>query len=62
MDQTSAFYGFWQTVEWRPAAAVGGVVPRNEHGNVEVPPFVSALPEGTVRATAGATAGASRAR
>jgi hypothetical protein len=34
-------YGAWQTQEARPAMASGGRVPRNERGNVEVPPFAS---------------------
>ena len=49
----SAFYGPWQTRPWKPPAAQGGRVPRNERGNVEVPPFVSQLPEGTVRGQLG---------
>ena len=53
----SSFYGQWQTKEWKPQAAANGRVPRNERGNVEVPPFTAALPEGTVREPAGATAG-----
>lgn len=47
-------YGLWQTRPWAPPAAVDGRVPRNERGNVEVPPFVKALPAGTVREVAGA--------
>lgn len=46
-------YGLWQTRPWAPPAAVDGRVPRNERGNVEVPPFVKALPAGTVREVAG---------
>jgi xeroderma pigmentosum group C-complementing protein len=41
-------FGEWQTEEWTPPAAQNGRVPRNEHGNVEVPPFAKALPVGTV--------------
>ncbi|KAK9823314.1 hypothetical protein WJX72_001861 [[Myrmecia] bisecta] len=41
-------YGEWQTSEWRAPVATGGVVPKNEHGNVLCPPFAAALPEGTV--------------
>lgn len=41
-------YGPWQTRPWAPPAACDGIVPRNERGNVEVPPFAAALPEGTV--------------
>ena len=44
----SRFYGEWQTRGWKPQAAANGKVPRNDRGNVEVPPFASALPEGTV--------------
>ena len=47
---TIALYGSWQTRPWAPAAAAGGKVPRNERGNVEVPPFAHALPAGTVNA------------
>lgn len=39
-------YGLWQTEPWSPPPAVGGIVPRNEHGNVEVPPLTCALPAG----------------
>jgi xeroderma pigmentosum group C-complementing protein len=39
-------YGLWQTEEWEPPPAVDGKVPRNEHGNVEVPPFANSLPRG----------------
>lgn len=39
-------YGLWQTEEWEPPPAVDGKVPRNEHGNVEVPPFAKVLPTG----------------
>lgn len=41
-------YGFWQTDPWQPPKAEGGVVPKNERGNVECPPFAKALPQGTV--------------
>ena len=44
----SNFYGEWQTKPWRPPAASNGKVPKNERGNVEVPPFVEELPRGTV--------------
>jgi xeroderma pigmentosum group C-complementing protein len=43
-------YGLWQTEEWEPPAAVDGKVPRNEHGNVEVPPFTKSLPKGVCAA------------
>jgi hypothetical protein len=39
-------YGLWQTEAWEPPPAVDGKVPRNEHGNVEVPPFAKSLPKG----------------
>lgn len=41
-------YGPWQTRPWAPPAAADGVVPRNDRGNVEAPPFAAALPAGTV--------------
>lgn len=41
-------YGLWQTEPWEPPPAVDGKVPRNEHGNVEVPPFALQLPKGNV--------------
>ena len=44
----SPLFGLWQTEPWRPASVVEGRVPRNEYGNIECPPFVPALPEGTV--------------
>jgi len=47
-EELSDFYGIWQTKPWVPDAAVNGRVPKNERGNVEVPPFASALPAGTV--------------
>ncbi|KAL4536811.1 hypothetical protein Ndes2437B_g06215 [Nannochloris sp. 'desiccata'] len=47
-EELSDFYGIWQTKPWVPDAAVNGRVPKNERGNVEVPPFASALPSGTV--------------
>jgi xeroderma pigmentosum group C-complementing protein len=43
----TSLYGFWQTEPWEPPAAADGRVPRNERGNVEVPPFAKALPKGT---------------
>jgi xeroderma pigmentosum group C-complementing protein len=40
-------YGIWQTDEYDPPTAVGGKVPRNEYGNVELfKPCM--LPKGTV--------------
>ena len=48
-EDMSKFYGFWQTKEWCPPSASGGKVPKNDRGNVEVPPLAAALPTGTVR-------------
>ena len=48
----TALYGLWQTEAWMPPAAKDGVVPKNERGNVEVPPFAKALPGGTVHVDA----------
>ena len=45
--QTELF-GLWQTEAWAPPAAENGIVPKNERGNVEVPPFAKCLPGGTV--------------
>lgn len=48
----SAYYGPWQTRAATPPKAEGGRVPRSGgRDNVEVPPFVAALPEGTVHLT-----------
>ncbi|KAK9858829.1 hypothetical protein WJX84_000716 [Apatococcus fuscideae] len=41
-------YGQWQTRVWAAPIASGGLVPKNERGNVHAPPFASALPVGTV--------------
>ena len=42
-----ALYGEWQTEPWTPPAAVGGLVPKNDHGNVDL--YGNALPPpGTV--------------
>ena len=38
-------YGLWQTEVYNAPAALDGRVPKNERGNVQVPPFVSAMPE-----------------
>eukprot|EP00775_Hariotina_reticulata_P010145 gene10145-10303_t len=40
-------YGLWQTQEWQAPAAADGKVPKNERGNVEVPPLTKRLPAGT---------------
>lgn len=45
----SSFYGHWQTVAYEPPAARDGIVPKNERGNVEVPPLNKLMPRGTVR-------------
>jgi xeroderma pigmentosum group C-complementing protein len=45
--QLTELYGEWQTEPWVPPAAENGVVPKNERGNVEVPPLAQALPAGT---------------
>ena len=37
-------YGLWQTTSYNAPAALDGKVPKNERGNVQVPPFVSAMP------------------
>lgn len=38
-------FGLWQTQGWQAPIAVDGVVPKNDRGNVHVPPFASALPQ-----------------
>ncbi len=43
-------YGHWQTAEWAPPQATGGRVPKNERGQVDVPPFAKTLPQGKLRA------------
>ena len=44
----SRYYAEWQTEPWCPPAAKDGKVPKNDRGNVEVPPFAFQLPPGTV--------------
>ena len=45
-----ALYGEWQTEPWTPPAAVGGIVPKNDRGNVDL--YGNALPPpGTVHVT-----------
>ena len=39
-------YGEWQTAAWAPPQATGGRVPKNDRGQVDVPPFALALPQG----------------
>ena len=38
-------YGVWQTQQWEAPTAVGGVVPKNDRGNVHCPPLASELPK-----------------
>lgn len=45
-DGVTRLYGEWQTVAWAPPAAKDGQVPKNERGNVNVPPYALALPAG----------------
>jgi hypothetical protein len=49
-EGVTRLYGEWQTVAWAPPAARDGVVPKNERGNVNVPPFAQALPAGATLA------------
>lgn len=44
----SRYYAEWQTEPWCPPAAKDGKVPKNDRGNVEVPPFAFQMPPGTV--------------
>lgn len=44
----SRYYAEWQTESWCPPAAVDGKVPKNDRGNVEIPPFAFQMPHGTV--------------
>lgn len=44
----SRYYADWQTDPWCPPAAQDGKVPKNDRGNVEVPPFAFQMPLGTV--------------
>lgn len=44
----SILYGIWQTDEMQFQRAEGGIVPKDERGQVDCPPFASRLPEGTV--------------
>lgn len=43
----TALFGKWQTEPWHPPPAIGGIVPKNERGNVEVW-SEKCLPHGTV--------------
>ena len=51
-DKPLEVFGRWQTTEYVPPRAVGGKVPRNDYGNVEL--FKpSMLPGGTVHLNGG---------
>lgn len=41
-------YGIWQTDKWQAPVAMNGIVPKNDYGNVEVPPLCGSVPIGTV--------------
>lgn len=43
-------FGLWQTQAWVAPTAVGGVVPKNDRGNVHCPPFASELPKVSLQA------------
>ncbi len=45
-EGVTRLYGEWQTTAWASPAAVDGTVPRNERGNVNVPPYATQLPAG----------------
>ncbi|KAL0038560.1 hypothetical protein WJX77_010735 [Trebouxia sp. C0004] len=47
-SMVTKMYGRWQTQQWEVPTAVGGVVPKNDRGNVHCPPLASELPKGTV--------------
>ncbi|KAL0052801.1 hypothetical protein WJX82_007986 [Trebouxia sp. C0006] len=47
-SMVTKMYGRWQTQQWQVPTAVGGVVPKNDRGNVHCPPLASELPKGTV--------------
>jgi len=53
-------YGDWQTRELILKGAENGKVPRNERGNVEVPPFAHAMPPGCVHLNLPSIAGICR--
>ena len=46
-SRTIELFGEWQTEAYTPPAAANGIVPKNERGNVEAPPFAKCLPAGT---------------
>ncbi len=47
-QEMSRYYAEWQTGPWCPPAAKDGKVPKNDRGNVEVPPFAFQMPSGAV--------------
>lgn len=53
-------YGDWQTRELILKGAENGKVPRNERGNVEVPPFAHAMPPGCIHLNLPSIAGICR--
>ena len=44
-SMVTKMYGRWQTQQWEVPTAVGGVVPKNDRGNVHCPPLASELPK-----------------
>lgn len=44
-SMVTKMYGRWQTQQWQVPTAVGGVVPKNDRGNVHCPPLASELPK-----------------
>ncbi len=44
-SMVTKMYGRWQTQQWEVPIAVGGVVPKNDRGNVHCPPLASELPK-----------------
>ena len=43
--RVTKMYGRWQTQQWEVPTAVGGIVPKNDRGNVHCPPLASELPK-----------------
>lgn len=50
-SMVTKMYGQWQTQQWEVPTAVGGVVPKNDRGNVHCPPLASELPKVCYAAT-----------
>eukprot|EP00210_Caulerpa_lentillifera_P007977 g7616.t1 len=50
-EEKTELYGYWQTEPWKCAVAENGIVPKNQFGNVEIPPMVKSLPENTTYLT-----------